>query len=180
MNTLRSLLFLLALITVRVPFTRAHFCHGTQKIYLGLEDAAERETTLHHRERNNTECEKGKIMDDNHYSMISTPMSLSSAFVDEAVKALEERGGDVDIAFCTEKLTAVTTRHNRDARRLSLGQYQLSVKTLPSDSDYLPSYFDNEEKRVADDKIAADIELQYSTTKKQEALQVYMKKVRTN
>jgi hypothetical protein len=98
-------------------------------------------------------------MDDNQHSKISTPMSLSSAFVDEAVKAFEESGGDVDIAFCTEK-SAVSTRHNRDSRRPSLGQYQLSAKALPSDSDYLPSYIDNEEKRVADEKIAADIELQ--------------------
>jgi hypothetical protein len=36
---------------------------------------------------------KEKIMDDNQHSKISTPMSLSSAFVDEAVKALEESGG---------------------------------------------------------------------------------------
>jgi hypothetical protein len=107
-------------------------------------------------------------MDDNQHSKISTPMSLSSAFVDEAVKALEESGGDVDIAFCTEK-SAVSTRHNRDSRRPSLGQYQLSAKALPSDSDYLPSYIDNEEKRVADEKIAADIELQYSPTLEREA-----------
>lgn len=107
-------------------------------------------------------------MDDNQHSKISTPMSLSSAFVDEAVKALEESGCDVDIAFCTEK-SAVSTRHNRDSRRPSLGQYQLSAKALPSDSDYLPSYIDNEEKRVADEKIAADIELQYSPTLEREA-----------
>jgi hypothetical protein len=121
-------------------------------------------------------------MDDNQHSKISTrmPISLSSAFVDEAVKAWEESGGDVDIAICTEKST-VSTRHNWDARPPYLGQYQLSVKALPSDSDYLPSYIDKEEKWVADEKIAADIELQYSPTLEREAgVQVDMKKVRTN
>jgi hypothetical protein len=80
----------------------------------------------------------------------------------------DDDGSDMDTELCTEKSTVSTP--NLEARRPSIGQYQLSAKTLPSDSDNPSSFIDNKEKRVADEKSAADIELQFSPTLEQKAV----------